>query len=330
MGRRTSPEAGVRSPAAASFGAAGWQAGTAWCPRPESKCRRCPRYGTGPCPPLRRGSRAPGRKATSEPGLGRPRKRPRPARRADARARRGRTRVLPKPGQGRRLEPIRGSDRGVASACGGPLGPGILRVAITRRPRIRSMRQPPAASDPETGIFQGRSIARRFVSPDGYTVLVGKAAADNDTLTFRLGAPHDFWLHVAAESGSHVIVRNPEGISRLPRDTLRFAAALAAGYSKARSGGPVAVHACVCRRAQARNIHPAWRRSTASRSSGDTEPGRSELEARRLLDRRKTSWSGLAAVDQRLNPVLLPRAATEGHARCPLERDSTSAGVMAT
>ena len=108
------------------------------------------------------------------------------------------------------------------------------------------MRQPPAASDPETGTFQGRSIARRFVSPDGYTVLVGKAAVDNDTLTFKLGAPRDFWLHVAAESGSHVIVRNPEGVSRLPRETLRFAAALAAGYSKARSGGRVAVHACTC------------------------------------------------------------------------------------
>ncbi|MEO8505470.1 MAG: NFACT RNA binding domain-containing protein [Acidobacteriota bacterium] len=108
------------------------------------------------------------------------------------------------------------------------------------------MRHPPAVSDPEAGIFQGRSIARRFVSPDGYTVLVGKAAADNDTLTFRLGAPRDFWLHVAAESGSHVIVRNPEGVSRLPRETLRFAAALAAGYSKARAGGRVAVHVCTC------------------------------------------------------------------------------------
>lgn len=105
---------------------------------------------------------------------------------------------------------------------------------------------PPAPSDPEQGIFEGRSIARRFVSPDGFTVLVGRAAADNDTLTFRLGRPQDLWLHVAADSGSHVIVRNPDSLARLPRDTVRFAAALAAGYSKARAGGRVAVHVATC------------------------------------------------------------------------------------
>lgn len=88
-------------------------------------------------------------------------------------------------------------------------------------------------------------MARRFVSPDGFTVLVGKTAADNDTLTFKLGAPRDAWLHVAADSGSHVVVRNPDGV-RLPRETVRFAAGLAAGYSKARAGGRVAVHVCTC------------------------------------------------------------------------------------
>ncbi len=89
-------------------------------------------------------------------------------------------------------------------------------------------------------------MARRFVSPDGWTVLVGRTALDNDTLTFKLGAPRDFWFHVAAGSGSHVVVRNPAGLDRLPRDTERFAAALAAGYSKARHGGRVSVHVTTC------------------------------------------------------------------------------------
>jgi len=89
-------------------------------------------------------------------------------------------------------------------------------------------------------------VARRFVSPDGFTVLVGRTAADNDLLTLRLGEPRDIWLHVAAESGSHVIVRNPDGLERLPRDTLRFAASLAARYSKARHGGNVTVHVATC------------------------------------------------------------------------------------
>lgn len=100
--------------------------------------------------------------------------------------------------------------------------------------------------DPEAGTWQGRSVARRFVSPDGMTVLVGRTAEDNDVLTFKLGAPRDFWLHVAAESGSHVLVRNPDNLPRLPRETLRLAAGLAAGYSKGRRGGRVAVHVSTC------------------------------------------------------------------------------------
>jgi predicted ribosome quality control (RQC) complex YloA/Tae2 family protein len=110
-------------------------------------------------------------------------------------------------------------------------------------------RAPPHAfgpSDPDQGIWAGRSVARRFVSPDGLIVLVGKTAADNDILTLKLGAPRDFWMHVAAESGSHVVIRNPDGLTALPRATAQFAAGLAAGYSKARRGGRVAVHVAQC------------------------------------------------------------------------------------
>ena len=104
------------------------------------------------------------------------------------------------------------------------------------------MRDRELRSDPDNGIWAGRKVARRFVSPDGLVVLVGKTAADNDILTLKLAAPRDFWMHVAAESGSHVVIRNPDNIAALPRDTAQFAAGLAAGYSKARKGGRVAVH----------------------------------------------------------------------------------------
>lgn len=105
----------------------------------------------------------------------------------------------------------------------------------------------PQTDDRDAGIWRGRSVARRFVSPDGFTVLVGRTAEDNDVLTVKLAEPNDFWFHVAAGSGSHVVVRNPACVSRMPRDTERFAGALAAGYSKARGGGNVAVHVTVCR-----------------------------------------------------------------------------------
>jgi predicted ribosome quality control (RQC) complex YloA/Tae2 family protein len=101
---------------------------------------------------------------------------------------------------------------------------------------------PPGETDADAGIWQGRSIARVATSPDGMIVLVGRTARDNDLLSIKLAAPRDFWFHVAGDSGSHVVVRNPEKSDALPRETKRFAAALAAGYSKARHGGRVAVH----------------------------------------------------------------------------------------
>ena len=86
----------------------------------------------------------------------------------------------------------------------------------------------------------------RAVEIDGFEVLVGKGARENDALTFGVAEPRDFWLHVAGgTAGSHVVVRNPEGLAELPRDVLRRAAQLAAWHSKARAaGGKVEVHVC--------------------------------------------------------------------------------------
>lgn len=95
---------------------------------------------------------------------------------------------------------------------------------------------------PDEGVYRGEQIARKYISPDGFVVLAGRTAKDNDVLTFKLASPRDFWLHISGDSGSHVIVRNPDGLEKLPRDTSRFAAAVAARHSRARAGGRVAVH----------------------------------------------------------------------------------------
>lgn len=99
-----------------------------------------------------------------------------------------------------------------------------------------------ADADADAGFYHGRSVARVTTSPDGMLILVGRTAADNDVLSLKLAAPRDFWFHVAGESGSHVVVRNPDKLDALPRETKHFAASLAAGYSKARRGGRTAVH----------------------------------------------------------------------------------------
>jgi predicted ribosome quality control (RQC) complex YloA/Tae2 family protein len=84
----------------------------------------------------------------------------------------------------------------------------------------------------------------RTLDIDGWQVLVGRAAGDNDHLTFNVAAPHDTWLHVAGGTpGSHVVIRNPDRVE-VPREVVERAAELAAWYSKARASARVEVHVC--------------------------------------------------------------------------------------
>ena len=101
-------------------------------------------------------------------------------------------------------------------------------------------------SRPEEGVWRGRSIAKVYTSATGMTVLVGRSAADNDTLTLKLARARDFWFHAAAHSGAHVVVLNPANVDRLDRPTLDLAASLAALHSSGRGGGRVAVHYSRC------------------------------------------------------------------------------------
>jgi predicted ribosome quality control (RQC) complex YloA/Tae2 family protein len=87
--------------------------------------------------------------------------------------------------------------------------------------------------------------AYRMVAVEGFEVLVGKAAKDNDYLTLKVAKPLDLWLHVAGVPGSHVVVRNPDKLSEIPKAVIERAAEYAAYYSKAREArGKVEVHVC--------------------------------------------------------------------------------------
>jgi predicted ribosome quality control (RQC) complex YloA/Tae2 family protein len=83
--------------------------------------------------------------------------------------------------------------------------------------------------------------ARRYISSDGYEILVGRAARDNDNLTFKIARPNDLWLHAADYPGSHVIVRNPTR-KEIPHRALIEAAQLAAYFSQASKDPKVDVH----------------------------------------------------------------------------------------
>ncbi len=83
-----------------------------------------------------------------------------------------------------------------------------------------------------------RSAPRRF-EIEGYTVWVGRSAAQNDQL-LRDAHPEDAWLHARSVAGSHVVVRCRDG-GEVPESVLLKAARLAARHSKAERGRNVQV-----------------------------------------------------------------------------------------
>ncbi|UCH77371.1 MAG: DUF814 domain-containing protein [Candidatus Coatesbacteria bacterium] len=86
-----------------------------------------------------------------------------------------------------------------------------------------------------------RGPGRRFLSSDGFTIVVGRGAGENEEITFKLARPHDLWLHASQARGSHVVIRRPDKNKPVPRRTIEEAAALAAYYSRDKHAGVVPV-----------------------------------------------------------------------------------------
>lgn len=79
----------------------------------------------------------------------------------------------------------------------------------------------------------------RFVTEDGFEVLVGRSNLQNDELTTKLARRSDYWLHTQKIHGSHVILRC-EGQEPPPR-SLEQAAVIAAWFSQGRGAGKIPV-----------------------------------------------------------------------------------------
>ncbi len=85
----------------------------------------------------------------------------------------------------------------------------------------------------------------REYSYQGFSILVGRGARENDVLSLREAEPQDLWLHAAGYAGSHVVIRRPAKDVEVPPAVVEVAAQLAAWHSKARgAGGKVEVHLC--------------------------------------------------------------------------------------
>ncbi len=78
---------------------------------------------------------------------------------------------------------------------------------------------------------QKKTKPMKFISSDGYTILVGRNNLQNDELTIRMAYSTDMWLHTKNIPGSHVIIRT-NGTGEVPDNTLVEAAVIAAYFSK--------------------------------------------------------------------------------------------------
>ncbi|MGB4263554.1 MAG: NFACT family protein, partial [Fervidobacterium sp.] len=86
--------------------------------------------------------------------------------------------------------------------------------------------------------------SREFVSQprkyvyNGFTIYVGKNNRQNDELV-RKASDNDLWFHVQGMPGAHVLIKT--GGKHVDEDTLRYAATLAATYSKGKYSSNVPV-----------------------------------------------------------------------------------------
>lgn len=114
-----------------------------------------------------------------------------------------------------------------------------FKAETGRRPK--QMPGARAKSSKKEGAQSMRGL-RRYLSSDGYEILVGRGARENDQLTFRVARSYDTWMHAADYPGSHVVIRARTRDEQIPHRTIVEAARLAAHFSQAGKDSKVAVN----------------------------------------------------------------------------------------
>ncbi|MBL8049128.1 MAG: NFACT family protein [Chthonomonas sp.] len=93
---------------------------------------------------------------------------------------------------------------------------------------------------PKDRPFEGHAI-KELLAPGGYAVFYGENSDANDFLTMRMGKPNDWWLHVRGAPSTHVLIRANNQPERVPKETLTWAAVIAAKHSPSKHAQMVPV-----------------------------------------------------------------------------------------
>jgi predicted ribosome quality control (RQC) complex YloA/Tae2 family protein len=109
------------------------------------------------------------------------------------------------------------------------------------KPKVKSsIKSGSKANKPAADKADLSSQPRRYQTPSGHEVLIGRNNRQNDFLTFRMAGDYDLWFHTQEIPGSHVLLWLPAG--EVPQDgDLKYVADLAAYYSQARQSEQVPV-----------------------------------------------------------------------------------------
>ena len=157
-------------------------------------------------------------------------------------------------------------------------GPGPQEFEEIRAEAIAAGIAVPAAAArrPAKAAAGGEAPAgpRRYISPGGLTILVGRNNRQNESL-IRQGDSDDLWLHARGVAGAHVLLRAAG--SQPNEEDILYAAAVAARHSQAQASGRVAVDVCALRRVRKpRGGPPGYVNYSGERTVSVTPLGDSE------------------------------------------------------
>jgi len=105
--------------------------------------------------------------------------------------------------------------------------------------------RPPARNDrPRTERERILRKLGRWVSRDGYQILIGRNSQESEALLSRIASPTDLWLHVRGAGSGHVVIRTEGRPEQVPSSTIEEAAVIAARHSKMKHSDVVPVVWC--------------------------------------------------------------------------------------
>ena len=103
--------------------------------------------------------------------------------------------------------------------------------ALTELRGLRTWRKQHGLDPTPAAAKSATELPFKVFEDRGFTILVGRNAANNDLLTQKYAHKDDLWLHAKDVTGSHVVIRHKAG-QPVPEPVVEHAAQLAGWYSR--------------------------------------------------------------------------------------------------